>query len=997
MALAVLALLQLNSQLSVAHAQNTLVNYQGRVLDSGTNFTGAGQFQFALVTSANANSQATATAHAPSGGFITIINVKTGGSGYVTAPTVTIFGGGGSGATATANLTAGVVTSITVNSPGSNYTSAPIITIAPPPPDISYTTYWSNDGTSSAGSEPTASVGIAVNDGLFTVVLGDTTIPNMQAINAALFNQPDLQLRIWFNDGVNGFAALDPVQNLNPSPYSVFANTASNVSGTVSSANFSGTYANAVTLNNAGNSFAGNGGGLTNLNATRLASGTVADARLSANVAMLDANQTFTGIDTFTGSNQSLIIDGGAIGTNLFNGLGFQYNHGTGEGAIISSLDDGAANLTFYTKPGAGYPIAKQMKIDRYGVVMVDQQNVNNGVLNDGTTNGVGLAFGANSGEGIASQRTPGANQHGLDFYTAHNHRLSILNNGNIGIGTTNPGTALQVNGVVTATTFSGDAGGLTNLNATQLTGTVPLTQLPGAVVTNNNAAELNGLRATNFWQLGGNATTSAGADFLGTTDKQPLEFHVNGLRVLRLEPVGASAVSGTNTPTGAPNLIGGSPINFVASGVVGAVIAGGGATNYYGNTYGGAPFRTAYSNFIAALSDFSTIGGGAENSVATNSFAATVSGGFDNIATGEAATVGGGGGYYGGDGNQASGGWATVGGGFNNIASGYLSTISGGGGFLEGNRAYGDSSTVGGGYYNVAGNDESTVGGGYDNYATNISATVPGGQYNVAAGEASFAAGSQAQALHDGAFVWADSQNAAFSSTGNNQFLIRAQGGVGINTSSPQQALSIVGGLNIDQGNTNGGSAYSNALTFGYASGEGIASKRFGPNQFDLEFYTSFNNRLTILNNGDVGVGTISPVHLFQVGNAVSPAYCDGSVWQNASDRNAKKNFAAIDPRTVLEKVSALPIAQWQYKAATDGTEHVGPMAQDFHAAFGLNGSDDTHIATVDEEGVALAAIQGLNQKLETDSKCKDAEIAALERSVAELKQMVQNLAASK
>ncbi len=67
--------------------------------------------------------------------------------------------------------------------------------------------------------------------------------------------------------------------------------------------------------------------------------------------------------------------------------------------------------------------------------------------------------------------------------------------------------------------------------------------------------------------------------------------------------------------------------------------------------------------------------------------------------------------------------------------------------------------------------------------------------------------------------------------------------------------------------------------------------------------------------------------------------------------------------------------------------------MAQDFHAAFGLNGADDKHISTVDEGGVALAAIQGLNQKLDE----KDAEIQDLKRSVAELKELVSKLAQTK
>ena len=135
-------------------AQNTVFTYQGRVTATGSNFTGAGQFKFALVTSTNFSQQATATANPPSGGFITVINVTFGGSGYVTAPAVTISGGGGSGATAHANVSGGAVTSIIVDNPGSGYTSTPLVIIAAPTANITYTTYWSNDGTSVGGSEP---------------------------------------------------------------------------------------------------------------------------------------------------------------------------------------------------------------------------------------------------------------------------------------------------------------------------------------------------------------------------------------------------------------------------------------------------------------------------------------------------------------------------------------------------------------------------------------------------------------------------------------------------------------------------------------------------------------------------------------------------------------------------------------------------------------------------------------------------------------------------
>jgi len=82
-------------------------------------------------------------------------------------------------------------------------------------------------------------------------------------------------------------------------------------------------------------------------------------------------------------------------------------------------------------------------------------------------------------------------------------------------------------------------------------------------------------------------------------------------------------------------------------------------------------------------------------------------------------------------------------------------------------------------------------------------------------------------------------------------------------------------------------------------------------------------------------------------------------------SDRNAKESFRTVEGKLILEKVASLPMSEWDYKD-TPGIRHLGPMAQDFHAAFGLNGSDDRHISVVDEGGVALAAIQGLNEKVE-------------------------------
>jgi hypothetical protein len=106
-------------------------------------------------------------------------------------------------------------------------------------------------------------------------------------------------------------------------------------------------------------------------------------------------------------------------------------------------------------------------------------------------------------------------------------------------------------------------------------------------------------------------------------------------------------------------------------------------------------------------------------------------------------------------------------------------------------------------------------------------------------------------------------------------------------------------------------------------------------------------------------------------------------------SDRNAKKNFQSVDTVAVLEKLAAIPIERWNYQWEKDGdVPHLGPMAQDFKGAF-YPGRDDKTISMLEFDGVALAAIQGLNQKLEE----KDVEIQALKQSVAELKQLVSQL----
>lgn len=111
-----------------------------------------------------------------------------------------------------------------------------------------------------------------------------------------------------------------------------------------------------------------------------------------------------------------------------------------------------------------------------------------------------------------------------------------------------------------------------------------------------------------------------------------------------------------------------------------------------------------------------------------------------------------------------------------------------------------------------------------------------------------------------------------------------------------------------------------------------------------------------------------------------------NGGVWTNASSRALKEGFAAVDPAAMLRQVLSLPISTWTYKSSAEGT-HIGPMAEDFKAAFGLSGDGKT-IATVDADGVALAAIQGLNAKLESENQALRAHLARIEARLEALQE---------
>lgn len=339
-------------------------------------------------------------------------------------------------------------------------------------------------------------------------------------------------------------------------------------------------------------------------------------------------------------------------------------------------------------------------------------------------------------------------------------------------------------------------------------------------------------------------------------------------------------------------------------------------------------------------------IGGGARNVVYDEY--GTVSGGQQNAAGSEGsdmtnhryASVGGG--YF----NRASGAYARVGGGSDNAATGQQATVAGG----DENTAGGVRSGVGGGSNNQAYGLNAMVAGGAGNRASGRFATVPGGFENEAMESFSFAAGRQARALHKGAFVWADSSNVAFESTDDNQFLIRAGGGVGIGTSTPSHALSVQGDVDITNRLSIGATEQAGQLYVAHANGGGNGIKLEATDGDRLNLYWNSANTAMIVDTyrqsdgrrhpialqpvgGNVGIGTITPSERLEV---------DGNVKADnvtlPSDVRLKSDLAPIsDAAATLAELRGVSF-HWRTDldaAPADPSRRFGVIAQDVLAVL--------------------------------------------------------------
>ncbi|MED4799142.1 tail fiber domain-containing protein [Bacillus atrophaeus] len=120
--------------------------------------------------------------------------------------------------------------------------------------------------------------------------------------------------------------------------------------------------------------------------------------------------------------------------------------------------------------------------------------------------------------------------------------------------------------------------------------------------------------------------------------------------------------------------------------------------------------------------------------------------------------------------------------------------------------------------------------------------------------------------------------------------------------------------------------------------------------------------------------------------GDIVSRGYVYGLEFKATSDKNAKENFSSVNTLEILDKLESMPIQSWNFKQDSSNVRHIGPTAQDFHTTFGLNRDDETKISSTDLHGVALAAIQGLNEKLKVENDELHAKLASLEERLSAL-----------
>lgn len=337
-----------------------------------------------------------------------------------------------------------------------------------------------------------------------------------------------------------------------------------------------------------------------------------------------------------------------------------------------------------------------------------------------------------------------------------------------------------------------------------------------------------------------------------------------------------------------------------------------------------------------------------------------------------------------GGSGNRVTGNYGTVVGGQSNsaasfaLAAGNGSTASGLNSVALGYQARATTQYATAMGYNTLASGDTATAVGSGTVASGLVATAMG-WFTTASGTSATAMGNQTRASGPSSTA----MGAATTASGNN---------------------SVAGGYSTTaSGDTSTAFGIFNTASGGFSTALGYNATAAGYGSFVWADATGGN--LSSASDNSVTMRATGGYRLFTTTTGTGAELRSGeNFWRGLSDRNAKKDFSEINTVDILEKLAAMPITYWRYKWETeDITPHIGPMAQDFKAAF-YPGSDDKTISTLEFDGVALAAIQGLNQKLEAqkaenaaENAAKNAEIEQLKQQVAELKAIVNQLVPQK
>jgi hypothetical protein len=504
-------------------------------------------------------------------------------------------------------------------------------------------------------------------------------------------------------------------------------------------------------------------------------------------------------------------------------------------------------------------------------------------------------------------------------------------------------------------------------------------------------------------WATTGDTGVNPAINFLGTIDSQPLVLRTANAQSLRIEPSGVQFSGLPNTA----NVLAGSRANGVAAGVRGATISGGGLPS--GNS--DPDYISEAPNFVG--DHFGTVGGGfanvagSDNGNPLDSSLATVSGGWTNRASGILSAVGG------GEGNTAATGYSTVAGGQFNTSAAQWAAVLGGGS----NRAAGNASSILGGLFNSASGQFSALSGGFSGCA--------GGDYSWAGGRrakvrpVAVDPDSNTGCFNipvsgdidgdNGTFVWADSQNVDFVSSGPDQFLVRAQGGAGINVNPAQMNAGGVPRAGLLVGAINGNAVIFNPATgaalsteqggsIELGSGSNVANALGATPYIDFHFGTGapqdFNVRLSNSENGILRVDGSLDV-------SVAARKPGGGAWGVLSDARLKHNVRDI--ASPLDRLLQLRGHEYEYLpgAAADASPGVqrGFIAQEVETLFPdwiSEGADGyKSVAVKGFEALAVEAIRELKQDADRQLVENGARLAELEFANEQLRGEIGELRA--